>query len=90
MIMLIMCVLDKLMKKFQIYYSDKYTKSRTEVVQKILEEECQSFEIIEDMIKVHKSTRGTSKIAIFHQGKYIVYSYLDLVYYLNEQGLILC
>jgi len=78
------------MAKFQIYYTDKYTKNRTEVVQAILDEECQSFELIEDMKKVFTSTRGTSKISIFHQGKYVGYNYRDLVDYLNNQGLMLC
>jgi len=76
-------------KKFQIYYADEYNKIRTEVIQKILEEESQSFEIINDPKKAYLSTKGTSRIAIFHLGKYIGYHYRDLVKYLNDQGLML-
>jgi len=78
------------MSKFQIYYADEYSKQRTEVVQKILEEEIQSFEIIADWKKVYITTKGTSKMAIFHNNVYIGYNYGDLVYYLNDQGLMLC
>ena len=77
-------------KKFQIYYADEYNKIRTEVIQKILEEECKSFEIINDAKKVYLSTKGTARTAIFHLDKYIGYNYRDLVKYLNKQGLMLC
>jgi len=78
------------MKAFQIFYSDFSYFERTKVIVAILEEECNSYELIEDTSKVFKATKGTSNIAIFHLDKYIGYSYRDLVYYLNEKGLILC
>jgi len=78
------------MAKFHIYYTDEYNKIRTEVIQKILEEECLSFEIIKDAKKVYLSTKETSRMAIFHLEKYIGSHYRDLVEYLNKQGLMLC
>ena len=78
------------MKAFQIFYSGYPYINRTEVIVAILDEECRSYELIDDSAKVFKATKGTSKIAIFHLGKYIGYSYRDLVYYLNENGLMLC
>ena len=78
------------MAKFQIYYADEYSKNRTEVIQKILEEESQTFELIEDIKKVYLSTKGTSRVAIFHLDKYIGYDYRGLVQYLNKEGLMLC
>jgi len=78
------------MAKFQVYYTNEHNKIRTEVIQKILEEECKSFEIINDAKKVYISTKGTSRIAIFHLDEYIGYHYRDLVDYLNKQGLMLC
>jgi len=79
-----------LSKKFQIYYAGKNQKMRTEVIQKILEEEMKSFELIDDSSVVFAHTKGTGLVAIFHLGKYIGYNYRDLVKYLNEQGLMLC
>jgi len=77
-------------RKFQVYYTNEHTKNRTDVIVAILEEECKSFDLIEDLNIVYRVTRGTSQIAIFHLGKYIGYSYRDLVKYLNDNGLMLC
>jgi hypothetical protein len=77
-------------KKFQIFYTDENNKNRTDVIVAILNEECKSYELIQDIAKVHKSTRGTSMLAIFHLDEYIGYNYRDLVQYLNDKGLVLC
>lgn len=77
-------------RKFQVYYTNEHTKNRTDVIVVILEEECKSFDLIEDLNIVYRVTRGTSQIAIFYLGRYIGYSYRDLVKYLNDNGLMLC
>jgi len=76
--------------QFFIYYADEYAKSRTAVIEAILKEEMKAYDIINDVKKVYLSTKGTSRIAIFHEEKYVGYHYRDLVDYLNEQGLMLC
>jgi len=78
------------MAKFKICYANECNKERTEVFEKILQEECQSFEVVEDYKQVYISTSGTAKVAIFHNKKYIGYHYAHLVSFLQEEGLMLC